>query len=216
MQKQKGFAPIIILVGVLVIAVVVGGVYFLGKQATPKTSQSLQPTTQPTIQPTTVPPILTPNVNSAPTGAEEAADWKTYTNTKYGFSFQYPSDSDWVFIEHGGPDVWVSAKCNQCLNQTVDYFEVMPIKIKSLDDYINNPVGTSDFTKISLDGVPAVKAAYAGSEQAGGSSIKVFFVYIGQGYEISIWYPILGINSINKFPKANPDILSTFKFINTQ
>lgn len=73
-MKQKGFAtPILILVALLILGGL-SGAYFLGKSSAPKTP--VQSTVTPKSQPTQT--------------ADETANWKTYTNTKYGFSFKYP------------------------------------------------------------------------------------------------------------------------------
>ncbi len=71
---QKGLAPIII---VILIAVALGG-YLLYKQQ-PKPTLSSPQTTYSTSSPTT----------------DETANWKTYTNSIYQFSFDYPQD--WSF-----------------------------------------------------------------------------------------------------------------------
>ena len=78
-MKQKGFAPIIIIV---LVAIVASGVYFLGTKNILKlpTSFSL-----PTISPS---PTPTP---------DPTANWKTYTYYAYGYSVKYPSD--WKVIE---------------------------------------------------------------------------------------------------------------------
>lgn len=76
---QKGFAPILILVEILVIMAVAGGVYYFAKFQSVKPQNSLvSQTSQPTINPQ---PTQTSN---------ETVSWKTYTNTKYGFTFRYP------------------------------------------------------------------------------------------------------------------------------
>lgn len=81
MNKQKGLAPILI---VLLIAAVIGGyLLYSGKI-------NLNQTTQPS--PTT-------NVSPAPTGDAETANWKTYTNTKYKYSFKYPSHYNFLDAE---------------------------------------------------------------------------------------------------------------------
>lgn len=70
-MKQKGLAPILI---VLFIALAVGGYLLYQKQ-------------QQTIQATPTPTSTPESTNSA-----ETANWKTYTNIKYGFSVSYPTD----------------------------------------------------------------------------------------------------------------------------
>lgn len=182
------------------IAIGIGG-YVLGTKKTQPVSQNQQAT----ISPTSIQPSPTP---------DPTANWKTYSNNIY--SFKYPATSDWKVAENNSPlGTWVNFMCSTCENQNVDYLQIVPITTTSLDAYINNPVGTSDFTKTTIDGIEAVKAAYAGSAQAGGSSIKVFFVYKGLGYEIDMRFrDLLNVNKLNIFPPATPDILSTFKLTN--
>lgn len=76
MKNQKGFAPIFIIVGILTIATVAGGAYYLG-----------------TRKPVNVVPSPTPVVTSSPSDASpistdtgETANWKTYSNSQIGYS----------------------------------------------------------------------------------------------------------------------------------
>lgn len=72
---QKGFAPVLILVGILVIMAIAGGAYYFGKISN---------------KPTPTPPLVT---QTQPTKAvDETANWKTFVNTVYGYSISYPSD----------------------------------------------------------------------------------------------------------------------------
>lgn len=89
MHKQKGFAPILIILSIVLLLGVAGGVYYFGKSQTPKPQ-----TPQPTITPSP-----TPDASHAPTGAGETANWKIYNNQKYQFTFKYPTN--WQLIEKG-------------------------------------------------------------------------------------------------------------------
>lgn len=71
---QKGFAPILILVGILVALALAGGVYFFGKSQVAKLQNPVVVSQTPQATPT-------PSSTS-----DETASWKTYTNTKYGYS----------------------------------------------------------------------------------------------------------------------------------
>jgi len=64
-NNQKGFANVV-LIGVLVILIGIGGYFVLKEKQSPVVQQV---------------PI---------TSAGEIANWKTYTNTQYGFEFKYP------------------------------------------------------------------------------------------------------------------------------
>jgi hypothetical protein len=81
MKNQKGFIPVIL---VLVVLIGFAGVYYLG-----------------TLKPkyTTVSPTLIPVVSSSPSSIatsksatpDTISNFKTYTNTKYGYSISYSS-----------------------------------------------------------------------------------------------------------------------------
>lgn len=82
-MSQKGFASIlIVLVGIIVIAGVAGGAYYLGTQR-PSSSPTLQPISQST-------PVPTAN-NAESTTSAETADWKIYTDTTNRFTIKYPN-----------------------------------------------------------------------------------------------------------------------------
>lgn len=111
-MNQKGFAPIILLVGALVIIAVGGGAYYLGKGASNKDVQEdkvdieipessiPQPTTnnvesKPSPQQNIV-SKTTPTPVSSPTGSVRKIQYKTTQGwSKYesslGFSYQYPT-----------------------------------------------------------------------------------------------------------------------------
>jgi hypothetical protein len=74
---QKGFAPILLLVGIIVIALIGGGVYYLGTKNTSTPAQNQ-------IAATPTPSHL----------KEPASNWKTYTNTQYGYSIKYPANAN--------------------------------------------------------------------------------------------------------------------------
>ncbi len=76
MISQKGLVPVLIvliLTGALILA---SGAYYLGTKKIP-TSQISQTTP-------------TPEFSPAPTGTAGTNNWKTYINTKRGYSFKYP------------------------------------------------------------------------------------------------------------------------------
>ena len=81
-MNQKGFANIILVV-VIVILVGAVGYFALVKKSEP-IAQQPTPTSTQTITPTK------PPVSPTPTTPSETANWKTYTNTKYGISIKYP------------------------------------------------------------------------------------------------------------------------------
>ena len=77
---QKGFAPILILIGILVIMAVAGGAYYFGKSQISKPQSQIE--TSQTPKPAVVP---------QPTPSDETTDWKTFT--KLGYEIKYPPSS---------------------------------------------------------------------------------------------------------------------------
>lgn len=85
---QKGFGIIYILIGILVLGLVAGGAYYLGKSTSP------QPTPQPFYPPPSSTPSLPPLDKNLPIlnkTSDQTANWKTYTNQKFHYSLEYPS-----------------------------------------------------------------------------------------------------------------------------
>lgn len=103
---QRGFAPILILVGILIIMAVAGGAYYVGAGKNVVLPPALKACTQEAKQCSDGSYVVRSGLNCefsscpAPTGVEasgapngdaEAADWKTYTDQSY--SFKYPQDA---------------------------------------------------------------------------------------------------------------------------
>lgn len=84
-DKQRGFVPILI---VILIAILAGG-YFVYSNSQTKTST---PTPQPSPSLSDVSPAPTGAAETASTEQSRSANWKTYTNTKYGFTIKYPTN----------------------------------------------------------------------------------------------------------------------------
>jgi hypothetical protein len=80
-SAQKGFTPLILLIGILIFGIsAMGGYYFFEQQI--KTSPSI-------VNKTTT-NDFTPETSLESSTSSEMANWKTYQNEKYGFSFDYP------------------------------------------------------------------------------------------------------------------------------
>lgn len=212
-MTQKG--QIQILIGILILVIVAGGAYFLGKSnvkpSTPVVSQTSQPT-----------PSLTPDASPAPTGARETANWKTYTDSANGFLFKYPNN--WNQVEMATHQIAISPSIPQPFDPS-KVFSLSGILItvtsdndKILDStqYVNQmviPVNTySKNAKITqklsnIDGVIVEGITGAASGQPSGPS-----AYITKGTKIMrIDLDSTGIeNARDVFDK----ILSTFKFTN--
>lgn len=129
---QKGQAGIWIIVAALVI-VIAGGAYYLGRQTTSKPSNSV--VTSQTAQPT---PVSSPSdASPVPPGAAETANWKTYINTKYGFSFKYP-DSRFRHIT-------IMGDTGENFGLYIASRERLPNELEPPDFNINVDVNKTDF-----------------------------------------------------------------------
>lgn len=93
-MSQKGQTGVLILIGILIIALVAGGAYYFGRQTGPK----LQTTPTPNASPANASPV--------PNGTGETANQKTYTTTKYGYLFKYPTN--WKVTENSSGPVQLS------------------------------------------------------------------------------------------------------------
>jgi len=131
---QKGFASILILVGILVITIVAGGVYYFGKSQVSKPQPSNPPVVSQTPQPT-----ITTQPTSIP---DETANWKTYINKKYGFSVKYPAT--WYSNDCGDEDLLLLDPSKTPICETEPYY---PIQLN-----IDNNIKTVEQLKQSWTG----------------------------------------------------------------
>ncbi len=161
-----------------------------------------------------------PSSNPESTNSADISNWKTYTNTKYGFSFQYPAS--FKLSDSQNEDIQmnvVNSTTERCLNgETIDLFSVnygqyQPISIskyKSSNTFSPN----TQFKETSFGNDKAVQSYFAGSNQTGGPQVALFFVHNGQGYQIVYRFcanPGTILND-SQISNLNPNILSTFKF----
>ena len=79
MNKQKGLAPILIIILIAVMAV--GGYLLYQKQ--------IKPVAVPQFSPS---PVVSPVISPIASSSADTANWKTYTNSKYGFTLKYPQN----------------------------------------------------------------------------------------------------------------------------
>lgn len=86
---QKGFSAVFLLVGVLVIALIAGGAFYIGRNTVPAPqNDSIQKAQiNQTSNPTPEASSKQPEPSSV---SDETTGWKTYSNANY--SFKYPAD----------------------------------------------------------------------------------------------------------------------------
>lgn len=157
------------------------------------------------------PPSPTPQPSPKPSPkispAGETTNWKTYTNTKYKYSFKHPTDSEVVNGVEQLPDTPADATKDSTTNailvqstkQGGNYFGLYVIP------YANNintfkidlqKKGISSVTIISVNGIQSLSYTDSGSKY-----IELF----NSGYE----YQIIITEQVN-----TSQILSTFQFLN--
>ena len=201
---QKGFAPIFILVGILVIGGIAGGAYYFGKTQTPK-PQVPQITSVPSSAPDTspVPNGTGENVNA---DASRSANWKIYTGSK--FLIQYPSNL--VITPSGLIEVIESVQFGEKDKEETNYIRVSASSggettfKNRKETYLTYGIYNPKQEELFVGGLNAWR--YSGTD-ADGSNFRqhVLFYKDDLGFEIDNF----GINK-NIFDQ----ILSTFKFTN--
>ncbi len=72
------------------------------------------------------------------TTADVTANWKTYTNTDYGFSFKYPGEWKVANNDSNSSAIDASVDVNTANGQSYYLIEISREKFASVDDYIKN------------------------------------------------------------------------------
>lgn len=109
-MKQRGFVPILILLGVLVVAGLAGGAFYFGRQ----TVSDLKIITSQTQTPSPTLPLQPPTPTPTP---DETAVWKTYEGqypTLGKYSIKYPSNFAICFKDpqSGGVEMVSNSDCS--------------------------------------------------------------------------------------------------------
>lgn len=98
------------LLGVLVLLIVVGGgAYYLGKTSNKPTETNEHSSTV-NQQPLSTTSPNTQTMSKPIPSADETANWKTYSDNKYGFSFKYPQNAVIDSVTTGDLGHYVSVK----------------------------------------------------------------------------------------------------------
>jgi len=221
---RKGFVPILILIGIVIIISVVGGAYYFSKK-------SLNPTaTNPAITKVLSSPITT-------TAPDETTIWKTYKNEKHNYSISYPPSFE---LLKGSVPISELSKLDNVsfLGWTTkdDPYALVELSIEVLQNNVNGapflPCISSDdclrkqmsYNHQSPSGVSFMYKNIMGKNVRGyqlptnrpdskNYNINQIFIFPANG---KIW--TIGVSMNNYSPeKVNPlidQILSTFKFTN--
>ncbi len=94
-MNQRGFTVLSVLVGTVLVLALVGGGYYLGKSNQAKTNYQSERQQQTPLESNTtqVGATVTPmNVPTPAPSSNPTANWKAYSNKKYGYAAKYPSN----------------------------------------------------------------------------------------------------------------------------
>jgi len=164
----------------------------------------------------------TPSPTPSPGTSDEMEGWKTYSSPSIDnglteVTFRRPNSWKVDETRVGNPfppgyEVSVSKDGERVDGQTIDLIWLKATIYKSTDEYINKTKGElSEYKNIDFLGITAVKGIYRGSKQAG-TIVDIFFVKDGLGYILETRYLDI-FNTLDELPDPNPNILSTFKFV---
>ena len=171
--REVGQIFIFLLVGILILAAA-GGAYFLGRSTSPKPSAT--PVVSPaspaqrgeqTPQPTSTPSPS--NTSPAPTGTAETANWKTYTNTAFGYSIKFPdtyavsSQSDKEKSQLGDASrcivTKIDGKCSVLINSFKNTAKLsLEEWVKKYEIPLSTYSGNAKISKSNLNGYNALSA----------------------------------------------------------
>ncbi len=227
-MNQKGFSPLVIILGIILIIGIAGGAYYFGKSQTKKPEASSSP--NPMVVSQTPQPIITPS--SSP---DETSSWKIYTNAKNGFSIKYPNNvrvgkenygtSPYKGIQSSSGIIAVSLGIDtpKCIREGGNFCQrFIDINITdnpqglSLNQIVDqefspsNFVLSRDFQKTTVDGEPALISLHGlpAQEYAAG----IFTVHNKKLYSLIV--STFGETSLQNDEAFNllKEMSSTFKF----
>ncbi len=174
-------------------------------------------------------PAPQPQAQTQPT--DETANWKTYTNAKYGFEFKYPNDwvnqdNDFGAFVHPTDDYLnprgegrMVMGMNFSVQPQKDFFannDVYKKGVTSLVQYVEvyskvqDAYGFGSYKNITLNGYDAIAVETGGMD----SGTDILLSYSGSIYDISLSNDAsVNLDSFG-LGELESKILSTFKFSN--
>lgn len=202
-MNQKGIAPIILLLAIATLVLAIGGYYWI-------TSQPAKSIPQATTQTSPI-TYATSNIDTS--------NWKTYTNTKYGFSFKYPptlefnSSHDTFSLKTKSAEI-ISASITTNQKAFISDMLYEPCDKVLSDSYKGNSTICIDYPKdrdTKLGTVSAKRFEYIEIGYGGGGAniiqtTQVPFLQLKLGF---------AIDSDGNGVEIFNQILSTFKFTNS-
>lgn len=216
-MKQKGQSAILMLLGILILVGVAGGAYFLGSQTPPKPQN-------PVVTSSPQSTMVSQNIPSSV--VDETVNWKTYTSTKYGYSFKYPDSLEITL------DVDFSSLRNPTWLQSMDItkkgtnhsilIEISGSKApSSLEDWLKQTDQESNMVRIlysrrlNIDGVIAIQrherriGAGMGEEDKEYETERVYIVFGNKFMMVTATHSDEFLSYLN-------DLLFTFKVLDSE
>jgi len=212
---KKSNLPIIV-ISLIVILLIATGVYAgiqIGKKQAISNQIISQPPEVPTSIPTQVPEITnipaSPDTSQGGPTPDATANWKSYTNTFFNYSYKYPNDWDAITAESSelrnlgwsffGPD--------PNSNGGLGGVEIFPYS-KTIDEYLNENEQQAEVKYLSksgltINGIKGVMVQYEGFPVSGYG-----FLFKKSGYVVNIQVGSRETKDVEVFNQ----ILSTFKF----
>ncbi len=208
-MKQKGFAPILIILGVIVALGIFGGIYYLKFQKGSSQQNTVIQTTGTTTTSTTSPT------------SDQTANWQTYTSSIGAFSLKYPPT--WVLespTDSGGISITDKKPFGQGLQistypstsnlseldflYTYSFYgqDLAEPSIKTLGDLLQGVISK----QIKVDGAVAEEMSIGNRAGYQGSG-----VWLHNG-SIGIYLLFRGSTDLNADANIQNQILSTFHF----
>lgn len=221
--EQAGFTPILVLVGILVLITVTGGAFYLGNslqkpiQSQNPVSTSAIPNPSPVAISQTPQPTHSPLPTQTAIPTNETANWKTYTNTKLGFSFKYPPEASVTESKPGEIHVRYTEQCFACqVNPGYGVsFDIKNLNLKNLKEVVEEEFERDKDSWRNLSSLSEIKVgSYSGYTYSIKSKVETKRIYLSHTTDdtyIQISYGSQYGNDKGDQKKID-QILSTFKF----
>lgn len=212
-KKDRGHL-IKVLVIVVLCAVLFGAIgYILGSKKTIKPEAPVAETA--IIEASEVPVVNSPTTS---TTADVTANWKTYTNDTYGFSFKYPSGWTYITSSTDRDPLQVIVSTQGTINSEADPSTTITLTSESVDSVVSvdesRYSATADYSKSTstFAGQPATIIQYSSNERDS-TNINKIVIFAKD----NLTYVLGGITTDNLYTanesRAEFDnILSTFQF----
>lgn len=164
-NSQKGYIPILIILGIVLVIAIAGGVYYYF-QKSPKYFMGAIPT----------PPEV---INQMRISTPTPSPWKTYKNDKYGFELTYPREGV-VLTDKGN----IEGECGKAIienNGKIDVDNFFQVKMidwtGTIQDYLDSQRAGKIYNTEAITGTGADEGLY--------------LVGLKKDFEVAVGYPPL-------------------------